>query len=91
MRKCAAEFKDPDSSLIIEKDSLVLISFAGVHRDERYYPNPDKFDPDRFIQENKALRPHCTYMPFGDGPRICIGKFIFLNRIFFKISIRDLV
>lgn len=46
----------------------------GLHHDPEYYPNPEKFDPERFSEENKSKRPAYTYLPFGDGPRICIGK-----------------
>lgn len=76
MRKCAEEFKDPDSDLVIEKDAYLFIPISGLHRDERYYPDPEKFDPERFTEENKALRPKCVYLPFGDGPRFCIGTAI---------------
>lgn len=53
---------------------LVAISVHGIHHDEKYYPNPDEFDPERFTPENIAARPSFTYIPFGDGPRMCIGE-----------------
>ena len=40
-------------------------------QDEKYYPNPELFDPERFAEGNKI--PKGAYLPFGDGPRICIG------------------
>lgn len=58
----------------MKKDTHVHISVLGLHRDPEYYPNPDVFDPERFNEENKIARPQFTYLPFGDGPRICIGK-----------------
>lgn len=52
----------------------VHIPVLGIHRDAQYYPNPEEFNPENFSQENKAIRPDYTWMPFGEGPRMCIGK-----------------
>ena len=54
--------------------SIVLLSQYVVHRDERYYVEPEKFDPDRWLPEAKAGRPKYAYFPFGGGPRLCIGE-----------------
>ena len=53
---------------------LVLVSQAVTHRDPRFWPDPDRFDPLRFTAEAKAARPKMAYFPFGAGPRICIGE-----------------
>lgn len=47
----------------------------GIHRDEKYYPNPMQFDPDRFSEKNSEGKNNINrpYMPFGEGPRFCIG------------------
>lgn len=58
----------------VPKDSLVLVSQWVMHRDERYWPDPLKFDPQRFTEEAKAARPKFAYFPFGSGPRTCIGE-----------------
>nr|CAD7263123.1 unnamed protein product [Timema shepardi] len=71
-RECTNSFALPGTPCILEKGTGIVISLLGLHRDPRYYPDPDRFDPERFTEENKKSRPHCTYMPFGEGPRICI-------------------
>lgn len=58
---------------MIERGTNVFVPVYAVQNDPEYYPNPEKFDPDRFLEEEKNKRPNCTYMPFGDGPRNCIG------------------
>jgi cytochrome P450 len=52
----------------------VLISPYTMHRHPRYWKNPDAFDPDRFAPENSDKLPRFVYMPFGGGPRLCIGQ-----------------
>lgn len=59
---------------VIKKGMPVLIPAAAIHRDERYYPNPLDFNPDNFSAERVAARDPILWLPFGDGPRNCIGK-----------------
>lgn len=58
----------------LKKDSIVLINIYGVHRDERFFPDPLKFIPERFSPENEKTIPKLAYLPFGAGPRVCIGN-----------------
>jgi cytochrome P450 len=52
----------------------LLISPYVVQRDPAYYPDPERFDPQRFSPEGRRGRPKYAYFPFGGGPRVCIGQ-----------------
>jgi cytochrome P450 len=54
-------------------DSL-FIPIIGLHRDPNYYPDPERFDPERFSDDDKHNINQLTYLPFGIGPRSCIGE-----------------
>lgn len=59
---------------IVPSGSLVLMSQYVMHRDPRYFPEPLRFDPDRWTSEARESRPQFSYFPFGGGPRRCIGE-----------------
>ncbi|MDZ4381002.1 MAG: cytochrome P450 [Parvibaculum sp.] len=59
--------------ITIRKGDTVLMSPWVLHRHKRYWRDPERFDPMRFTGEEAAARPRQIYMPFGGGPRICIG------------------
>ena len=56
-----------------EKQSSVLVPVYAIHRDPTQWPEPDKFIPERFTPEQKQKRNPMSYLPFGSGPRNCIG------------------
>lgn len=58
----------------IEKGTIIWIPVYGFHCDPKYYPDPQKFIPERFSDENKHDIKPGTYLPFGVGPRNCIGS-----------------
>ena len=62
------------SQVTIPKGIHVWIPVYGIHRDPKIYPNPDTFDPERFSEENVRDRHSSYYLPFGAGPRNCIGR-----------------
>lgn len=72
-RVCTQDYKLPDSNLLLKKDMTVQVPIIGLHYDAEYYPNPYRFDPNRFSSNEKAKRSHYVYLPFGTGPRNCIG------------------
>lgn len=67
-------FELDGKSITIPKDHSVLIPSYGWHRDSKYFPEPEKFDPDRFNDENIAQQNLSAYAPFGIGARNCIGS-----------------
>ncbi len=61
----------------IPKGATVSVPIWNVHHDERYYPEPDKFQPERFLPGAPKI-PRGAYLPFGVGPHICIGQHLAL-------------
>jgi cytochrome P450 len=57
----------------VPKGMTIAVNVYGMHRREDLFPEPERFDPDRFTPEREAALPRSAYMPFGSGPRVCIG------------------
>jgi cytochrome P450 len=57
----------------LKAGTLLFIPVYAIHRHERLWPNPDRFDPSRFQGDNAKKIPRTAYMPFGAGPRVCVG------------------
>lgn len=58
----------------VPANSLVFMSQYVMHRDERFFPDATRFDPQRWMPEAREARPVYSYFPFGGGPRRCIGE-----------------
>jgi cytochrome P450 len=58
----------------LPKGGVVIMSPYVMHRDPRWFPEPDRFDPERWIPEARDARPKFSYFPFGGGSRLCIGE-----------------
>lgn len=69
------------SQLRIDKGGCVLIQIYCIHNDPKYFPDPDRFDPERFSDENKGNITPGTYLAFGSGPRNCIASRFALMKI----------
>jgi cytochrome P450 family 6 len=77
-RSCCIEYDLPapagTGTIKLPVGTAVYIPVLDIYYDPTYFPEPEKFDPDRFTEENKGSRSKYTYIPFGEGPRMCIGK-----------------
>lgn len=72
-RTCVKKYQIPGTEKVIEKGVEVFIPVLGLQRDQQYYDEPDVFNPDRLDEESGKNLVNRPYLPFGDGPRNCIG------------------
>ncbi|KAJ6623039.1 Cytochrome P450 6a2 [Pseudolycoriella hygida] len=75
-RVCNEEFRVPETNLVVPKGTEVLVPVLGIHRNPELYDNPMEFRPERFLNSSTGttkVTKGCYYLPFGDGPRNCIG------------------
>ncbi len=72
-REAMTDYKLGNTGITLLKGQLVEIPVFAIHHSEEYYPNPERFFPERFMPENRDQIIPYTYIPFGAGPRNCIG------------------
>ena len=72
-RLSTKDYTLPGTNVNVPAGTVVQMSVFALHRDPEYFPDPLKFDPDRFLPEEKEKRHPCAYIPFGVGPRNCIA------------------
>lgn len=73
IRKTKNDYQVPNSTHIIEQGTTIVIPVDAIHHDPEYYDEPNVFKPERFVQSECDKRHPCAYLPFGEGPRHCIG------------------
>lgn len=78
-RVCVKDYVYDDGTLhfLIKKGTMLMIPIYPIHHDPEFYPDPEKFDPERFSDANKHNVRSGTFIPFGMGPRFCLGNFIY--------------
>jgi cytochrome P450 len=77
---------DRAGDLDIPRGSTVVVFIYGVHHSPRHWSNPELFDPERFSKANEKLHTPCVWLPFGAGPRGCIGGNYAMLQIFLILS-----
>uniref|UniRef100_A0A1I8PA26 Cytochrome P450 n=1 Tax=Stomoxys calcitrans TaxID=35570 RepID=A0A1I8PA26_STOCA len=87
------EYVSPSTGerVVIKEGDVVRIPMCAIQRDAKYFENPEVLDPERFSEQNKSNIELGTYLPFGLGPRSCIGnRFALLEiKAFFYYLLRD--
>uniref|UniRef100_A0A182MT54 Cytochrome P450 n=1 Tax=Anopheles culicifacies TaxID=139723 RepID=A0A182MT54_9DIPT len=73
LRVTAQDYTIPGTDHVIPGKVGVQVPVFAIHRDPELYPDPECFDPGRFSSEECKNRPPYTFLPFGEGPRMCIG------------------
>ncbi len=92
-----AREKDEIQGYSVPSGSVILVTPYLIHRDPRYWEHPETFEPERFCPERSAARQRLAYMPFGAGPRACVGAIfamteaqmilaVICRRIFFQLE-----
>ncbi|KAH8321299.1 hypothetical protein KR074_001096, partial [Drosophila pseudoananassae] len=74
LRRSTRGYAVPDSDLVLESETKIIIPIHSIHHDPKIYPQPEVFDPSRFEPEEVRKRHPFSYLPFGEGPRNCIGE-----------------
>lgn len=73
VRVAKEDYEISNTKISLKKGTMVMISNFGIHHDPEIYPQPEKFDPNRFSKEEIEKRHSFAFLPFGEGPRMCIG------------------
>jgi cytochrome P450 len=77
---------DHIGDVVIPAGSMMIVHVYGAHHAPKHWPDPETFDTDRFIKGNEKLRAPFTYLPFGGGPRGCIGTHYAMLQILMILS-----
>nr|AET11927.1 cytochrome P450 [Helicoverpa armigera] len=74
LRQCTRPYTFPEFNMTIDETCKILIPLQSLHNDPKYFPNPEVFRPERFSPEEFDSNNKFVYLPFGLGPRACIGE-----------------
>ncbi|XP_037949429.1 probable cytochrome P450 6u1 [Teleopsis dalmanni] len=74
LRKTTKDYEIPDSVFMFKEDNYLVVPISAIHHDPDIYPEPGRFDPDRFLPSEVQKRHPFTWIPFGFGPRECIAQ-----------------
>ncbi|KFB36094.1 cytochrome P450 [Anopheles sinensis] len=85
MRVVTEPYRLEACNVTLETGTMVIVPLQSFHRDPVLFPNPERFDPDRFSPEVAKTRHSHAFLPFGDGPRNCIGMRFGLLEVKFGI------
>ncbi|XP_055545110.1 probable cytochrome P450 6a14 [Wyeomyia smithii] len=85
-RTASKPYRLTNPDVTVQKGHMVIVPVYSIHRDPEIYPDPDRFDPERFAPSQIETRHSHSFLPFGDGPRNCIGMRFGLLEIKFAIA-----
>lgn len=77
IRQCARSTTIPELGISLDEGVLVVVPLQALHNDPQYWDQPEEFRPERFHPDEFSETNKYTYLPFGEGPRACIGEFCF--------------
>lgn len=86
-RMALVDYTFSGTKITIPKGQQVFIPVYAIQMDPEIYPNPQVFDPERFTGDNAKSRHPMFFLPFGDGPRNCIGKIKFSYRNIIRTAV----
>lgn len=72
-RTTVKPYKISDTNFVLPEGTGCVIPIYAFHHDPEFYPDPETFDPQRFSDQAERERLPFTFIPFGGGPRLCIG------------------
>jgi cytochrome P450 len=88
-RLCVKPYSlETDPPLDLEPGDTIFIPIYGLHHDPEYYSDPERFDPERFSNEKWQNVNPFVYLPFGSGPRSCIGKSLWFSILDLRLSFK---
>jgi cytochrome P450 family 6 len=73
-RICTSDYTIPGTNIKIKAGTVIIVPIRSLQRDPLYFPEPEVFQPERFMS---GLNHQYVFMPFGEGPRQCIGNFLY--------------